>query len=74
MQDIRAKLLAELRKADPDYELSREYVGQFLHILQMFYSNTNWIESNGQNMLPAIGKILGYTRFLVYSLPFCMFV
>ncbi|XP_076091883.1 uncharacterized protein LOC143063560 isoform X3 [Mytilus galloprovincialis] len=55
LQGIRTQLLSELNKPNPDYELSRQLIGQFLHILQMFYSNTNWIEDNGANKYPAVG-------------------
>ncbi|XP_052092523.1 von Willebrand factor A domain-containing protein 7-like [Mytilus californianus] len=55
LQGIRTQLLSELHKHNPNYELSRQLIGQFLHILQMFYSNTNWIEENGANKYPAVG-------------------
>ncbi|XP_063420891.1 von Willebrand factor A domain-containing protein 7-like [Mytilus trossulus] len=55
LQGIRTQLLLELNKPNPDYELSRQLIGQFLHILQMFYSNTNWIEDNGVTIYPAVG-------------------
>ncbi|XP_071153469.1 uncharacterized protein [Mytilus edulis] len=55
LQGIRTQLLSELNKPNPDYELSRQLIGQCLHLLQMFYSNTNWIEDNGSNKYPAVG-------------------
>ncbi|XP_076091880.1 von Willebrand factor A domain-containing protein 7-like [Mytilus galloprovincialis] len=55
LQGIRTQLLSELNKPNPDYELSRQLIGQCLHLLQMFYSNTNWIEDNGANKYTAVG-------------------
>ncbi|VDI37493.1 Hypothetical predicted protein, partial [Mytilus galloprovincialis] len=54
LQGIRTQLLLELNKPNPDYELSRQLIGQCLHLLQMFYSNTNWIEDNGANKYTAV--------------------
>ena len=54
--DIRGNLLKELIKSQPNYESARELIGQFFHIMQMFYSNTNFIEDIGQTMYPAIGR------------------
>jgi hypothetical protein len=54
--DIRGNLLKELIKSQPNYESARELIGQFFHIMQMFYSNTNFIDDIGQNMYPAIGR------------------
>ncbi|KAJ8306798.1 hypothetical protein KUTeg_014882 [Tegillarca granosa] len=42
MQTLRDRLLFILNSSSPDYETAREVIGQYLHILQMFYSNTNW--------------------------------
>ena len=49
MINIRDTLLDNLGKGDktaPDYDVARLYCGQFLHMAQSFYSNTNWIELN----------------------------
>jgi hypothetical protein len=54
--NIRGNLLKELKKSQPNYESARELIGQFFHIMQMFYSNTNFIDDIGQNMYPAIGR------------------
>jgi hypothetical protein len=53
---IRGNLLKELQKSQSNYESARELIGQFFHIMQMFYSNTNFIEDIGQTMYPAIGR------------------
>ena len=54
--DIRGNLLKELQKFQPNYESARDLIGQFFHIIQMFYSNTNFIDDIGQNFYPAIGR------------------
>lgn len=55
LQGLRSQVLSELRKQNPDFKIARELIGQFLHIVQMFYSNTNWCDYNGNSMYPAIG-------------------
>lgn len=44
MQTLRDTAIQVLNNSVPNYDAAREVVGQFLHLLQMFYSNTNWIE------------------------------
>ncbi|WAR05598.1 VWA7-like protein [Mya arenaria] len=44
MQTLRDTLLSILNNTNPNYDAARELVGQYLHLLQMFYSNTNWVE------------------------------
>ncbi|XP_061182849.1 von Willebrand factor A domain-containing protein 7-like [Saccostrea echinata] len=39
----------------PDYTAARKYVSYCLHLLQSFYSNTNWIELNGQTIYTDLG-------------------
>ncbi|CAH1276949.1 HMCN1 [Branchiostoma lanceolatum] len=43
----RDALLGVLAGDQPSYEVAREMIGVYLHILQDFYSNTNWVELNG---------------------------
>ncbi|XP_069122433.1 uncharacterized protein [Argopecten irradians] len=49
LNQLRDSLLQVLGASTPSYERARELVGQYLHIIQSFYSNTNWVElhSNG---------------------------
>ena len=44
MQALRDKVISILNNTNPNYDAAREVVGQYLHLLQMFYSNTNWVE------------------------------
>ncbi|XP_038075974.1 von Willebrand factor A domain-containing protein 7-like [Patiria miniata] len=44
IQDTLLTLLLAGDESTPDYDVARQYCGQFLHMAQSFYSNTNWIE------------------------------
>ena len=44
MLSIRSTIVASLNNAAPDYAGIRENIGRYLHLLQNFYSNTNWVE------------------------------
>ncbi|XP_033758555.1 LOW QUALITY PROTEIN: uncharacterized protein LOC117340882 [Pecten maximus] len=44
LNTLRDNLLQVLGATNPSYERARELVGQYLHIIQSFYSNTNWVE------------------------------
>ena len=51
MKSIRSRILQQLTVGDenaPDYDVARMDCGRFLHLAHSFYSNTNWIELNGQ--------------------------
>ncbi|XP_052253774.1 von Willebrand factor A domain-containing protein 7-like isoform X2 [Dreissena polymorpha] len=47
MQTLRDTLLNTLNSSNPNFDAARELIGQYLHLLQMFYSNTNWVEMSG---------------------------
>ncbi|XP_046570368.1 von Willebrand factor A domain-containing protein 7-like [Haliotis rubra] len=42
-------------KTNPNLDAARELIGQFLHIVQMFYSNTNWPELSGKAAYESLG-------------------
>ncbi|OWF51464.1 von Willebrand factor A domain-containing protein 7 [Mizuhopecten yessoensis] len=44
LNQLRDNLLQVLGAVSPSYERARELVGQYFHIIQSFYSNTNWVE------------------------------
>ncbi|XP_022108814.1 von Willebrand factor A domain-containing protein 7-like [Acanthaster planci] len=49
MVSIRRALLNLLQLGNedaPNYDVARQFSGQFLHMAQSFYSNTNWVELN----------------------------
>ena len=51
MQTLRDTAIQILNNTSPNYDAAREVVGQLLHLLQMFYSNTNWIEMSGGGVI-----------------------
>ncbi|XP_067687797.1 von Willebrand factor A domain-containing protein 7-like [Haliotis asinina] len=52
---LRAKTIFILNQTRPDYSAARDLIGQFLHIVQMFYSNTNWPELSGSAVYDSLG-------------------
>ncbi|XP_071096229.1 von Willebrand factor A domain-containing protein 7-like [Haliotis cracherodii] len=47
MVNLREQVIAVLSQNNTNFDQARNLIGQFLHIMQMFYSNTNWIEFSG---------------------------
>ncbi|XP_067664113.1 von Willebrand factor A domain-containing protein 7-like isoform X2 [Haliotis asinina] len=47
MTNLREQAILVLSQNNIDFDMARILIGQFLHIMQMFYSNTNWVEFNG---------------------------
>ncbi|XP_067664114.1 von Willebrand factor A domain-containing protein 7-like [Haliotis asinina] len=47
MINLREQAILVLSQNNTNFDLARILIGQFLHIMQMFYSNTNWVEFNG---------------------------
>ncbi|KAL4228607.1 Von Willebrand factor A [Mactra antiquata] len=55
MQNLRDTVIQILNNTAPNYDAAREVVGQYLHLLQMFYSNTNWVEMSGSVLYRPLG-------------------
>ncbi|XP_067663920.1 von Willebrand factor A domain-containing protein 7-like [Haliotis asinina] len=55
MVQLREDVIKVLQFSNPSYDLARELIGQYLHILQMFYSNTNWVEIMGATPYASLG-------------------
>ncbi|KAL3836670.1 hypothetical protein ACJMK2_022092 [Sinanodonta woodiana] len=55
MQTLRDTLIQILNSTSPSYDAARELIGQYLHLLQMFYSNTNWVEMSGKQIYRPLG-------------------
>lgn len=55
MQTLRDTAIQILNSSAPNYDAAREVIGQYLHLLQMFYSNTNWIELSGSIIYQPLG-------------------
>lgn len=56
MISIRELILGMLKRDNPNLDAVKELIGQFLHMLQMFYSNTNWVEMKGGVPYFQLGK------------------
>ncbi|XP_071103194.1 von Willebrand factor A domain-containing protein 7-like [Haliotis cracherodii] len=52
---LRETAINVLNKTNPNLDAARDLIGQFLHIVQMFYSNTNWLELNGTAVYESLG-------------------
>ncbi|XP_044307633.1 von Willebrand factor A domain-containing protein 7-like [Varanus komodoensis] len=44
LRALRDSMFSSLRKKEPDLEAARLSAGKAIHVLQKFYSNTNWVE------------------------------
>ena len=58
MQLLRESVIGILNSSSPNYDAAREVIGQYLHMLQMFYSNTNWVEMNGNKIHEPLGEYI----------------
>ena len=61
MQLLRETAIGILNSTSPNYDAAREVIGQYLHLLQMFYSNTNWVEMNADKIYEPLGIIFAMT-------------
>eukprot|EP00105_Crassostrea_gigas_P045837 XP_019929985.1 PREDICTED: von Willebrand factor A domain-containing protein 7-like [Crassostrea gigas] len=55
LKHYRRIVLDVLQSPNPDFSEARKYLGFCLHLLQSFYSNTNWVELNGQALYMDLG-------------------
>ncbi|XP_019616173.1 PREDICTED: von Willebrand factor A domain-containing protein 7-like isoform X2 [Branchiostoma belcheri] len=58
LRNIRSTIIGTLQKADLtdlDVSAARINTGSYLHTLQDFYSNTNWVENNGAVIYEDLG-------------------
>ena len=56
MLSIRSTIVASLNNEAPDYVGIRENIGRYLHLLQDFYSNTNWVELYPDDLNTDLGR------------------
>ncbi|XP_046365968.2 von Willebrand factor A domain-containing protein 7-like isoform X2 [Haliotis rufescens] len=47
MIQLREQIIQLFEEDNPNLDYAMELCGQFLHIMQMFYSNSNWVELSG---------------------------
>lgn len=55
LQNKRDTIITLSKSASPNWNFLRMAIGEYLMTLQMFYSNTNWIELEGQTVNTALG-------------------
>ncbi|XP_077993188.1 von Willebrand factor A domain-containing protein 7-like [Glandiceps talaboti] len=55
LQDTRKAVIRQLKESGPDYAATRYLTGDYLHSLQDFYSNTNWVEMKGGTAYEDLG-------------------
>ena len=54
--ELRQRIIQTELKDKSSYEAMLEALGQILHLLQSFYSNTNWIEMGKQHIMEELGN------------------
>ena len=59
LQSLRDNIINQSQKANPNWYLVRDLIGQYLFTLQEFYSNSNWVEMFGSRVCLELG-IFGY--------------
>nr|XP_022338687.1 von Willebrand factor A domain-containing protein 7-like [Crassostrea virginica] len=52
---LRSDAFDALNVSQPNYATARNMIGQYLHVLQDFYSNTNWNEVNASTFYSDLG-------------------
>nr|XP_022340887.1 von Willebrand factor A domain-containing protein 7-like [Crassostrea virginica] len=55
LQSLRDNIIHQSQSANPDWGFVRELTGQYLFTLQVFYSNTNWVEMFGDRVCQELG-------------------
>ena len=57
MLRLRSDAFDALNVSQPNFATARNMIGQYLHVLQDFYSNTNWNEVNATTYYSDLGKV-----------------
>ncbi|XP_064644263.1 von Willebrand factor A domain-containing protein 7-like isoform X2 [Lineus longissimus] len=55
LQNLRISLYSLLASSTPDLDATREAIGHYMHTMQMFYSNTNYLELKGNVVYSTLG-------------------
>ncbi|KAJ8315935.1 hypothetical protein KUTeg_005949 [Tegillarca granosa] len=64
LENKRDTIIRLAKSPNPDWNFIRLTIGEFLMTLQMFYSNTNWIELKGLKVNTALG-ILSLLKIII---------
>lgn len=46
-----------MSRDQPDINAARQTLGEIFYLIQMFYSNTNWVEMAGNQICHSLGEI-----------------
>lgn len=57
MLRLRSEAFDALNVSQPNYATARHVIGQYLHVLQDFYSNTNWNKINPSSYYSDLGNV-----------------
>ncbi|XP_070536664.1 von Willebrand factor A domain-containing protein 7-like isoform X2 [Ptychodera flava] len=75
LRGTRRTIIKQLKKPETDFKTVRTLIGEYLHIVQDFYSNTNWVEMKGAVAYEDLGlpgvDILPYAKRRVYTCKNC---
>lgn len=55
LHSLRDSIINQSQKANPNWDIVRDLIGQYLFTLQEFYSNTNWVEMFGSRVCQELG-------------------
>ncbi|XP_062583165.1 von Willebrand factor A domain-containing protein 7-like [Saccostrea cucullata] len=55
LQSMREQIVVLSQSPTPDWNNVRKLIGEYLFTLQMFYSNTNWVETHGNITCSELG-------------------
>ncbi|XP_061188892.1 von Willebrand factor A domain-containing protein 7-like [Saccostrea echinata] len=55
LQSMREQIIVLSQSPTPDWNNIRKLIGEYLFTLQMFYSNTNWVETHGNLTCSELG-------------------
>lgn len=54
---LRRRLQKVMSRDQPDISAARQTLGEIFYLIQMFYSNTNWVEMAGNQICHSLGEI-----------------
>lgn len=57
LQSLRDQIVVLSLSPNPDWNNVRKLIGEYLFTMQMFYSNTNWVETYGNVTCNELGEL-----------------
>lgn len=65
LQSLRDQIVVLSLSPNPDWNNVRKLIGEYLFTMQMFYSNTNWVETYGNVTCNELGELSQQSSRLV---------